>query len=180
MTYPSFNPGDILFASDQNAVGLWLVKTQTVGTGVTTVTVDDAFSANYNAYKVVYTGGTASTATALGLQLGAAVTGYYGTLVYAGYGGAGAPLAVRDNNAAQFTYIGSTETTNNSLNAEINNPFNTTRTVIYAPYVEGGTGRNSGNYNGFLNNATSYTSFTIFPFAGSITGGTIRVYGYRN
>jgi len=179
MGFPSFSAGEVLTAADMNAVGLYLVKTQTVGTGVTTVTVSDAFSANYNAYKVVYTGGTASASTALGLQIGAAATGYYGTLVYAGYGGAGAPLAVRDSNAVQFTYIGSTETTNNWLNAEIHNPFNTTRTAIYAPYVEGGAGRNSGTYNGFLDNATSYTSFRIFPFAGSITGGTIRVYGYK-
>ncbi len=48
MTYPSFSAGDILTAADMNAVGLWLVKTQTVGTAVASVTVTDAFSSTYD------------------------------------------------------------------------------------------------------------------------------------
>jgi hypothetical protein len=36
------------------------------------------------------------------------------------------------------------------------------------------------NTGGFLNNTTSYTAFTFTPSSGTLTGGTIRVYGYRN
>ena len=196
MPVPDFSPGEVLTAAAMDAVGLWRNTNctvtsvggtaatasngvVTVGTNNTSVTVNNAFSSDYNAYKIVYTGGTGSAGTALQIQIGAAAAGYYGTLVYAGYGGAGAPLAVRDNNVAQFTYAGSTDTLNNWLNVEIHNPFNTTRTAIYGSYVEGGAGRNSGTYNGFLDNATSYTSVRIFPAAGNITGGTIRIYGYR-
>jgi hypothetical protein len=32
--------------------------------------------------------------------------------------------------------------------------------------------------NGYLNNTTSYTAFTL-TYSGTITGGTVYVYGYR-
>jgi hypothetical protein len=34
--------------------------------------------------------------------------------------------------------------------------------------------------NGEHRVATSYDSFTLIPGSGTLTGGTIRVYGYRN
>jgi hypothetical protein len=33
--------------------------------------------------------------------------------------------------------------------------------------------------SGFLNDATSYTAFTLIFAAGTTTGGTIQVYGYK-
>ena len=55
MTYPVFATGDVLNASDMNAVGLWLVKTQTIGSGVGSVAVTGAFSADYDNYKIIVT-----------------------------------------------------------------------------------------------------------------------------
>ena len=46
MSFPVFASGDVLNASDMNGVGLWLVKTQTIGTGVSSVVVTGAFSAD--------------------------------------------------------------------------------------------------------------------------------------
>jgi hypothetical protein len=37
----------------------------------------------------------------------------------------------------------------------------------------------SFQYQGFLNNTTSYTSFKLTPGDGTLTGGTIYVYGYN-
>jgi hypothetical protein len=37
-----------------------------------------------------------------------------------------------------------------------------------------------GNYAGVHQSAVSYSAFTFTPEAGTLTGGTIRVYGYRN
>ena len=34
--------------------------------------------------------------------------------------------------------------------------------------------------NGYLNDTTQYTAFTLTPGSGTLTGGTIRVYGYQN
>ena len=75
MGYPDFAPGDVLTAADMDAVGLWLVKTQTVGTGVSSVTVTGAFSSTYDNYFVTYTGGTGSTQTPLRIQMGSTTTG---------------------------------------------------------------------------------------------------------
>jgi hypothetical protein len=36
-----------------------------------------------------------------------------------------------------------------------------------------------GVFGGYLNDATSYTAFTITASSGTMTGGTITVYGYR-
>ena len=57
MTYPTFTNGQVLPASDLNAIGLWLVKSQTVGTGVSSVTVSNAFSADFDNYRIIYSGG---------------------------------------------------------------------------------------------------------------------------
>ena len=91
MTYPSFTSGEVLTAADMNAVGLWLVKTQTVGTAVASVTVTDAFSSTYDNYRIIYTGGAASTSCVLSLQFGIGgtmtTTNYYGVAAYANLGG---------------------------------------------------------------------------------------------
>ena len=70
MTYPSFSAGEVFRAQDANAVGLWLVKSQTIGTGVSSVTVTDAFSADYDSYKIVISGGVGSATAVLRTQLG--------------------------------------------------------------------------------------------------------------
>ena len=36
------------------------------------------------------------------------------------------------------------------------------------------------NIGGMLNNTTQYTDLTFYPLTGTLTGGTIRVYGYQN
>ena len=179
MSFPSFSTGEVLTAADMNAVGLWLVKTQTVGTGVSSVTVSGAFSSTYDNYYVTYTGGTGSTLTPLRIQLGATATGYYNTLVYGTYANALINANVNDNNAARWTYVGSTSTTFQSLQMWLYGPNLAARTVMSAQYVDPA---NAGAANGYLADNTQYTAFTMTPLAvgATITGGTIRVYGYRN
>lgn len=175
MGYPVFASGDVLNASDMNAVGLWLVKTQTVGSGVSSVTVTSAFSSTYDNYLVTYTGGT-GIGTSLQLTIGNAATGYYYQLFYAQFAGTTVLANVGDNNTARFTFAG-TANTSTYLHANIFTPFLTVPTRVSTVYVDATV---SGNGTGLLNNNNSYSSFTITPAAGTLTGGTIRVYGYRN
>ena len=180
MTYPTFNNGDPLPASDLNAIGLWLVKSQTVGAGVSTVNVTNAFSADYDNYLITYTGGTLASNANLSLRLGATTTGYYGVLMYSTpvsgtYNGIGV------NNGANFTYAGGGGSNGARISINVYTPFLTTRTGVFAPYVETGAGSQAyGFFSGNLDNATSFTDFTIGTNGGALTGGTIRVYGYRN
>ena len=68
MTYPVFASGDVLNASDMNAVGMWLVKTQTIGTAVSSVQVTNAFSTNYRNYLILLDGGVGSTSSDIALR----------------------------------------------------------------------------------------------------------------
>jgi hypothetical protein len=61
--------------------GLTLIKTQTIGSAVPSVVVSDAFSDDYENYKITITGGVGSTDSTFSLALGSQTTGYYaGTL----------------------------------------------------------------------------------------------------
>lgn len=178
MGYPNFTAGDVLTASDMNAVGLYLVKTQTVGTGVSSVNVTGAFNADFANYRITWTGGTCSTTATIRMVLGAAATGYYAQTIYQAFASSLTPLAnVPDNNAVRWNYVGAGNTNFASVRLDLFNPQATTRTLMSGSYIDP---TNGGNINGFLDNATSYTDFTLSPNAGTITGGTIRVYGYRN
>ena len=176
MTYPNFNVGETLRAADMNAVGLWLVKSQTIGTGVSSVTVTGAFSADYDNYRIVISGGTANTPANMALTLGASATQYYGSLQYATYA-SGAYLSATDNNNIQWSFVGYCNTNTLGASFDLINPFNTKHTQIlnagWSPFNAGGT------FQGIHQVATSYSSFTISSSA-TMTGGTIRVYGYRN
>jgi hypothetical protein len=67
-------------------------------------------------------------------------------------------------------------------NIELLGP-NLAKNTFYASrYLESNTSgsTSSGTGNGFISNTTQYTDFTLIPATGTITGGTIRVYGYKN
>ena len=179
MTYPTFNAGQVLTAAEMNAVGLWLVKTQTIGTAVSSVTVTGAFSADYDNYLVTITGGVASTSASIGLRLSASATGYYAGLIYLVYSAA-AVSVLGTNNGTSFAYVGAGTTNSLVGNIQIMNPFNAKTTGISNAYIDSSTVGAGGVHNGFHNSATSHTAFTLIAGAGTWTGGTIRVYGMRN
>jgi len=178
-TPPDFSSGAVLTAAQMNSVGLWLVKTQTIGTAVSSVTVTGAFSADYDNYKIIVSGGVGSTSSSLGLRLSASATGYYAGLIYGSYSGATANF-LGVNNGTSFTYSGVGTTQSLAMNIELLNPFATKTTGISNAYIDTATAGAAGTVTGFHNSATSHTAFTILAGAGTLTGGTIRVYGYRN
>jgi hypothetical protein len=174
--------GDAIDATVSTALGgaypgLRLIKKQTIGTGVSSVTVTSAFSATYDNYKIIVSGGNASADGDIKLTLGATASGYFQALIYSAFSGPGVTSAVV-NNGASWQYAGSHRTTTNSLNCELFNPFNTDETLVNGVYVGAKNGSVSGNASGFLDNSTSYTAFTLTASSGTLTGGTIYVYGY--
>lgn len=158
--------------------GLTVVKTQVIGSGVSSVAVTSAFSSSYDSYIITLTGGASSGTGWLTFQLGATTTGYY----YAGsrleYNN-----TVNNNsgsNAANWGIMGGRNANSLSLYMQINSPFLTEETTFQAQVTAVATGGSSGTATGWLNNTTSYTDFTLAPDAGTLTGGTIRVYGLAN
>ena len=177
MTYPTFSTGEVLTSSAMNAVGLWLVKTQTIGNAVTSVTVTSAFTSDYDNYLITVSGGSNSVSgSALNLKLGATVTGYYYSLSYSTYNTT--PAATGGSNVGNWDYVGSGQTTGLNAVIELNSPFLSKGTSIRASVAN--STFYAGNQAGYLNNSTSYTSFIIATSVGTMTAGTIRVYGLRN
>jgi hypothetical protein len=175
MTYPVFASGDVLNAADMNGVGLWLVKTQAVGSGVSSVAVTGAFSADFDNYLVTWTGGSMSVDTTCTFRLGATATGYFGSLIYGSYTN-NTVLGLGENNVTVFTYVGGGQP-NSTIALQLFAPFLSTATEISARVRYGTV---YGTYQGIQTATTSFTGFTLTPAGGTMSGGTIRVYGYRN
>jgi hypothetical protein len=146
-----------------------LVKSQVIGTTVSSVTVTDAFSATYDAYKIVIAGtGTAtSDSCELRTTLGASATGYWA-------GGFSSNI----NTNAAFWQAGRAGQNGQAFNIELVNPFLATRTILTSNYVNFNTAGQYGAIAGFHDVSTSFSAFTITTSTGTITGGTIYVYGY--
>jgi hypothetical protein len=181
-TPPDFTSGAVLTAAQMNAVGLWLVKTQTVGTAVSSVAVTGAFSADYDNYLVLLSGGTMSATADIGIQLGASTTGYFGFMCY-GVVTSGTVQGAPRNNTAVMSWQGGCTGAGQAaqLRSEILGPFKAAYTGFPAGnYRAVGVDPQYGTMVGEHRVATSYTGFTLLPSSGTMTGGTIRIYGYRN
>jgi hypothetical protein len=155
--------------------GLRLVKVQAIGSGVTSVVVNSAFSAPYANYKVMIAGGSGSTSLAnLFMTIGGSTANYYLGLQFIDYA-TGAAAGAVVNNGSSFAFVGNSNTNNINLNVDVITPFLTQHTRISGDYI---TNVNSGRFGGYHANSTSYTGFTIGAASGTLSGGTIYVFGY--
>jgi hypothetical protein len=180
MADQTFTSGQILTAAQmttlQTNTGLCFISSTTIGSAVSSVTVSGAFSTTYDQYVITVSGGTASTSNLISMTLGATATGYYEgrpgvTLV------GGAFVGNVTSNGAQF-FTGQFTTTGKYMNTIVVNPFLSTETKHMSQGYNTDTTAVSLS-NGWLNNTTSYTAFTLAPLAGTWTGGIVNVYGYR-
>ena len=170
---------EVLTSADTNTylanAGLVYVKSQTIGTGVTSVEVTSAFNSTYDDYKIIIAGGASSAIQPLTIKIGSAATGYYYSLVYASY--TGTVAAASGSNTTAIFYIGLAAVSGISASFEVGGPNLATVTTVKSPYFDA---TNAGHMSGYLNNSTQYTSFTVTALGGAtMTGGTITVYGYR-
>ena len=155
--------------------GLNLVSTTTIGTTVSTVTVSSAFSATYDNYQIVISGGT-PTADDLNilLQLGSATTGTFAGGTSTAFN-TGTVTGFGTNNAGTFR-MGGTRTSGLMGYCVLTGPFLAKATGLLAMIGLANGGINAG----IQLDATSFTAFTISLSSGSVTGGTIKVYGMAN
>jgi len=175
MPVPDFRPGEVLTAAAMDSIGLWLVKTQTVGAGVSSVTVTGAFSADYDNYRIVISGVSNSATDIVSVfTLGSANTAYYSNMsIYKlGTGVINLPQN-NDINA----YVAIQDTNNTSTTFDLISP-NLAKWTIWSGSSFGFLGQFV--FAGELRDTTQFTSFTLAPASGTWTGGTIRIYGYRN
>jgi len=158
---------------------LTLISATTIGSAVSSVTVSSAFSSTYDNYLILITGGTPSASNnGLTFQLGSTTTGYYWSEIRSPWGGT--ITGTGGSNSSNWTIVNSRNTLNVQL--DLQNPFLTEETTFQSRNVFTDTGASGRVYydGGYLNNTTSYTAFTVASTTGTLTGGTIRVYGYAN
>jgi hypothetical protein len=161
-----------------NYPGLRLIKKQTIGSGVSSVAVTGAFSSVYENYKIIVSGGVGSASGDLTLVMGATATGYYVSGYFVSVYGAGGALNVVTIANAVSISVGTTSTNGTAAEIEIQSPNLAKRTMFSMRGAQAATNGISFNTNAFLNNDTQYTGFTLTPTSGTLTGGTIYVYGY--
>jgi hypothetical protein len=167
----------VLSTGRANSLGLDLVKTQTIGTAVSSVVVSDAFSSTYDNYRIVVSGGAASVTPNIDMILGSTTTGYYYGSVYSTFTSSTQNGEAGSN---QAVWLRVATGSSNGLNGMIDvfSPFASSRTTAHWVQTHQQTAGFVSRGSGFLDNATSYTAFTLTPNSGTLTGGTISVYGY--
>lgn len=167
----------IVLADTDTPPGLQLIKTQTIGTAVSSVTVSDVFSSDFSNYRIVIDGVSASQNNgSFKFVLNGLTSGVYGTLFYDLY--TGSATGYNRQNNGSFAEIGFT-TTNVSMNTvfDVLGPNLAQRTHISGQWSQDSY---YGWFSFMVGNTTQYTGFVLSSGTGTTTGGTIRVYGYRN
>jgi hypothetical protein len=153
--------------------GLTLVKAQTIGSGVSSVTITDCFNSTYDDYKVLISGATATGSGPISLQLTGTSSGYYGNLIFSGNFG-GTPSSFGMNNVSSHQRAG-TVRDGVYLNLDIINPFLARPTHFAGGFQDVDAGFSKVAHAP----STSTTGFTLTVTGGTITGGKLIVYGYR-
>ena len=179
MAVKTFTDLTTLPASDINTylanAGLDYVKEQAVGAGVGSVTVTGAFSATWDHYRVVWAGWTSNQSN-IALQLRFAnTTGYYANMRFDTWNGTNNTLQTVNQT---FAYFGLTGTANNCVVCvDIYNPFRSGFMTSYTGMYVGQDyyGMGGGTYA----QTTSQSAITFIQPTGTVSGGTIYVYGYR-
>jgi len=189
LAIPQWGSGTLYFTSASAAIyfpsavtaaqsGLTLVKSQTIGTAVSSVTVTSAFSSTYDNYLITLNGGSASATGDISWKLDAA-SNYYYARMYLNYN-SGTFNGDAAQNSTQFSagFFGGA----NGLTGQITvfSPNLAKRTSYTGNYGGNVAGYPFAVFGGFQNADTQHTDFTIAPASGTLTGGTIRVYGYQN
>jgi len=155
---------------------LALISATTVGTAVSSVTVSGVFSATYDNYLILVSSVVNNVSADYYLNLNGSAGSTYS------YSGNYQPYSGGNNvqggtSQSRFSLSTSASSGVNNITIDIKNPFLNKNTSCQSVYSNFGY---TGRYSGMDSNAASSTAFTLFPSSSTLTGGTIRVYGYQN
>jgi hypothetical protein len=177
---PAQNPQGLEFISSTtcSSGGTATGGVVTIGSGVSSITIATAFSSTYDNYKIIMTGIVHSNPSAnFFLALSGITSGYASTNTFAV---PGTNTYSADSNANYSSgWVGLTGNPS-SHSIEMWGPYQTISKSWSSDYAA----RHSSSYlgKGMATNAstTQSSGFTLTFSSGTATGGTIRVYGYRN
>jgi hypothetical protein len=177
-TPPVFSAGAVLTAAQMNAIGLWLVKTDTITSGASKV-ITDCFNTDFRNYQIVISDTTLASLDTVQMRYGTTSTGYYASMYYDKFDGTNTATS-RQNNGGGFM-IGLAENLANNACATFTayGP-NTTKAQkgVHGTYFGGGY---SGWFGGTLVSSTAFTSMTIYSAGGTLFSDCkIYVYGFND
>ena len=183
MAVKTFTSGETLTAGDTNTYlnngGLVYVTSATIGVAVSSVTVSSVFSSTYDSYKIVISGmKTSITSPIVRLQLSGITTSYFTSMVYQ----LASTSTINGYNETNVSYWAASIGANENSRIEID---------LFG--MNGATGKmgnsefagydNNSSYGGstFLVNTSGAvsTGFVLSSSSGTLSNGTITVYGYR-
>ena len=160
--------------------GLNLISTTTIGSAVASVTVTGAFSSTYDNYLISYNLDTLASFASIRLALGSN-TSYRGNIIFMADGSSN--VNGDTFNPATTIFLGYGTTDGGGGQAFLFNPNKSKKTVVLGgntSFVAPGGANNKVIALAFYDDATTaHTEFTLSAGA-NMTGGTIRVYGYKN
>jgi hypothetical protein len=171
----------VYIADTDTPSGMELVKAQTVGSGVSSVNITSVFSSTYDNYLISYSNITASVngnAMQIKMLVGTTPTtnGFYGNTFYIGNAFTGGLTNANFVNSSYGEVGCMTSTFKNASTWQIQQPFLSTQTLLQFSAVDNNYWRH-GSF--VVNNSTSYDGFQLLPNSGTMTDGTICVYGLR-
>ena len=179
--------GDVLTAATWNqavventkTLALRFIKSQTIGSGVSDVTVTGAFSADYDAYRVIITNMDTSAAADLFIRFGTSTTRteYRYSAVTARQSDGATVTAASSTGTNAGLFLGYTTTNETNWEMDVVAPFLAQPTTAHALWSTDGNGGFACGWDGL---ESSHTQFVLRPSSGTLTGGEIRVYGYIN
>lgn len=179
MTFPVFANGDVLNASDMNAVGLWKIAATSFSAS-SLVEVNNCFSSNYDNYLVTASFyGSAVSSTWLRVKTSTAENG----AVYDRNGAYWFTGTWNAFDAANQTYLFLQNHTTSSSNRSSGyltffNPNKAEQTAVLSTFSD-----YTGQFiqlNHRIETTTQYTGIQLLPSVGGQTiTGNVAVYGYK-
>jgi hypothetical protein len=181
MPVPDFSPGEVLTAAAMDSIGLWKVASVTATSG-TVVNIQNCFSANYDAYRVVITDFRTVSVSALFWQLANSGTpansNYYWNYVNAPFTSTTSYSQQGSSSDVYWATVGVGDTNGGGVVADIFNPFLARTTIISADRTDCRIVGTAGRFNGGHTPQTSYSGLYLTTGV-AITNLTATVYGYR-
>ena len=185
MTYPVFATGDVLPASDMNAIGLWKVTTASVS-GQSTISINNCFTTTYDVYKVVFMLTAVSGNVNLYWRLRASGTdsntSYYWGNTRVGTLGT---TSVNANSPRPGTEVNpsflSSAIPQGTSTIEIVRPAAAVNTAYtYIDNFNDTTDQQIRSGGGIHLLSNAYDGITFGVTGGATMSATVRIYGYRN
>ena len=180
MTFPVFASGDVLNASDMNAVGLWLVNTTTFS-AVSSQSFNNVFSSNYTNYMVTANIQTSVSNTLVNFRMRVG-----------GSDNSTANSYLRQSiNQNSTTITGAAVTSDLGLFSLFDDELDGGSAIAYffqpfetkaTKFISDGNDTNGGVFQRRIvvahNQTVSYDGFSLIPASGTMTG-SVSVYGLR-